>query len=53
MSEVKIDPIEHDRKILLEQISKMFKKKYHKRLYGLNYQDVTRLYSSIKRMGAF
>tara|TARA_R100000687_G_scaffold30444_1_gene25192 strand:+ start:154 stop:429 length:276 start_codon:yes stop_codon:yes gene_type:complete len=45
-------PIEHDRKILLEQVKKMFKKKYHTSLYELNYYDVTRIYSATKKVGA-
>ena len=45
-------PIEHDRKILLEQIKKLFKRKYHNSLHKLNYYDVTRIYSATKKVGA-
>ena len=52
MDRAKDTPIEHDRIILLEQVKKMFKKKYHTSLYELNYYDVTRIYSATKKVGA-
>ena len=52
MDRAKDTPIEHDRIILLEEVKKMFKKKYHTRLYRLNYYDVTRIYSATKKVGA-
>jgi len=36
----------------LEQIKKMFKRKYHSSLHKLNYHDVTRIYSATKKVGA-
>ena len=45
-------PTEHDRKILLEQTKKIFKRKYHSSLNKLNYYDVTRIYSATKKVGA-
>ena len=45
-------PTEHDRKTLLEQIKKMFKREYHSSLHKLNYYDVARIYSATKKVGA-
>ena len=44
-------PTEHDRKTLLEQIKKMFKREYHSSLHKLNYYDVARIYSATKKVG--
>ena len=45
-------PTEHDRKTLLEQIKKMFKREYHSSLHKLNYYDVARIYSATKKVGS-
>ena len=52
MGKAKDTPIEHDRIILLEEVKKMFKKKYHSSLNKLNYYDVARIYSATKKVGA-
>ena len=41
----------HDRKVLLHTLKRLFKVKYHPSLNKLSYDEVRRIYSALKKVG--
>ena len=44
--------LDHDRKVLLDVLKKLFKVKYHPSLNKLSYGETRRIHSAIKKVGA-
>jgi len=42
---------EHDRKVLLQTLKRLFKVKYHPSLNRLSYDEVRRIHSVLKKVG--